>query len=318
MANSSIPKSISAPSAIDIGLILLCALIWASAFIGIKIAVVDFQPIMVAFSRVSIGSLLLFFYVWLQPLFKRQTSWPTGRANWVKLCFIAILYTAVPFSLISWGQQYVSASLTSIIMGSSPLIGFIIAHFTTRDEKLNRYKFMALITGLLGVYLAVDFSGNEGLTSGIWGIIAIFAALICYSVSGLITRSLTNGSTENISAAVLGLATMFLIPALFISGQYPSDFDNLSNDAIWALIYLGLFPTGVAYLIRFHLILKIGFTAFLTSIFFIPIFGVFLSALLLGEELTMKIFLALSILVASLFISRLGNKKLKQKRAGQA
>ena len=313
MANTSIPKTISAPNAVDIVLILLCALIWASAFIGIKIAVADFKPIMIAFSRVSIGFLFLYFYVWLQPLFKRQTSWPTGRANWVKLCFIAILYTAVPFSLISWGQQYVSASLTSIIMGSSPLIGFIIAHFTTRDEKLNRYKFFALILGLLGVYLAVDFSSSASSQSGIWGMVAIFAALVCYSVSGLITRRLTNGSTENISAAVLGLATLFLIPALFISGQYPSDLQNINIDAVWALVYLGLFPTGVAYLIRFHLILKIGFTAFLTSIFFIPIFGVFLSALLLGEELTLKIFIALSILVASLFISRIGNKRLDKK-----
>ncbi|MBL1241907.1 MAG: DMT family transporter [OCS116 cluster bacterium] len=309
MANSSIPKSISAPTAADIVLILLCALIWASAFTGIKVAVAHFEPIMVAFSRVLIGFVFLFVYVLLQPAFKRQTSWPTGRANWVRLCIIAILYTAVPFSLISWGQQYVSASLTSIIMGSSPLIGFIIAHFATHDEKLNKYKLIALGFGLLGVYLAVDFTNNTDSQSHLWGIVAIFAALVCYSVSGLITRRLTNGSTENISASVLGLGTIFLIPALFISGQYPNDIMNSDSVGIWALIYLGLFPTGLAYLIRFHLILKIGFTAFLTSIFFIPIFGVFLSAFLLGEPLTLKIFFALSILVASLFISRLGNRK---------
>lgn len=311
MANSSASKSISPPTLLDICLILLCALIWASAFIGIKVAVQEFKPIMVAFSRVSIGFVFLITFVFVQPLFKRNTVWPTGRANWVRLCFIAILYTAVPFSLISWGQQYVSASLTSIIMGSSPLIGFIIAHFATQDEKLNKVKFLALMLGLAGVYLAVDFSQTEDTQSSIWGMAAIFAALFCYSTSGLITRKLTNGSVENISAAVLGLSTLFLIPALIISDQYPDDFSQIDTKAIWAIIYLGLFPTGLAYLIRFYLILKIGFTAFLTTIYFIPIFGVFLSAYLLDEPLTTKIFIALSILIASLVMSKFGDRKNK-------
>lgn len=309
MADKSISKTITPPNAIDIGLILLCALIWASAFIGIKIAIRDLQPIMVALSRVSIGFIFLFSFVLLLPLFKRKGQWPTGRANWIRMCFIALLYTAVPFSLISWGQQYVSASLTSIIMGSSPLIGYIIAHLTTQDEKLNTLKSFALSLGILGVYLATDLSTAQDTQSSLWGITAIFAALLCYSTSGLITRRLTNGSTENISAAVLGLGTLFLIPALLISGQYPDNIAAIDKDAIWAVIYLGIFPTGLAYLIRFYLILKIGFTAFLNTIFFIPIIGVFLSAYLLGEPLTLKVILALLILIASLVISRVGARK---------
>lgn len=264
---------------------------------------------MVAFSRVSIGFIFLYSFLILQPLFKKNTKWPTGKNNWLRLCAIAILYTAVPFSLISWGQQFVSASLTSIIMGSSPLIGYIIAHFATQDEKLNNLKIIAVLLGTFGIYLATDLSASADTKNSLWGIVAIVAALVCYSTSGLITRRLTNGSTENISAAVLGLGTLFLIPALYISGQFPQDFSTIDNQAIGAVIYLGIFPTGLAYLIRFYLILKIGFTAFLTSIFFIPIFGVFLSAFLLDEALTLNIFIALGFIVAALVISRLGVKK---------
>lgn len=163
--------------------------------------------------------------------------------------------------------------------------------------------------GTFGIYLATDFSNSDGEQNTLWGVVAVVAALICYSTSGLITRRLTNGATENISTAVLGLGTLFLIPALFISGQFPTDFSTIDNQGLIAIIYLGIFPTGLAYLIRFHLIIKIGFTAFLTSIFFIPIFGVFLSAILVGEALTLNIFIALSFIVAALLISRLGVKK---------
>lgn len=319
MSTPSAPKAISAPTAFDIFLILTCALIWASAFSGIKIAVQHFEPIMVAFSRISIGFIFLYSFILLQPLFRKKdpnktnTQWPTGRKNWLNLCAIALLYTAVPFSLISWGQQFVSATLTSIIMGSSPLIGYIIAHFATKDEKLNNLKIIAVLLGTFGIYLATDLTTANDTNSSLWGIVAIVVALICYSTSGLITRRLTNGSTENISTAVLGLGTLFLIPALFISGHFPDDFSAIDNEGIIAVIYLGIFPTGIAYLIRFHLILKIGFTAFLTSIFFIPIFGVFLSAFLLGEALTLNIFIALAFIVAALIISRLGVKKSLQK-----
>lgn len=309
MTKNTARDAISPPTIIDISLILLCALIWASAFVAINVAVRDFEPVMVAFSRVSIGFVFLASYVILLPFMAKRTNWPTGKSNWFKLLVIALFYTAVPFSLISWGQQYISTTLTSIIMGSSPLIGYVIAHFVTSDEKLNKMKFIALGLGLLGVYFATDLSEPGKDTTSIWAIIAIFAALVCYSVSGIITRTVTNGSTENLSTAVLGLGTIALIPALWFTGQYPSDFSAISNNSIWAVIYLGIFPTGLAYLIRFYLIMKIGYTAFLTTIFFIPVFGVLLSALLLGEPLTMNIFYALLFIVGSLIISRMGATK---------
>ncbi|MCJ8324122.1 MAG: DMT family transporter [Rhizobiales bacterium] len=308
MTKNPTRKPISPPTVLDIFLIMLCALIWASAFVAISIAVKEFDPIMVATSRVTIGFIFLISYVLVLPFLAKRTNWPSGRNNWLKLGIIALLYTAVPFSLISWGQQYISATLTSIIMGSSPLIGYLIAHFATRDEKLNSMKILALGLGLVSIYFATDFSNSTDDTSSIWSIVAILAALVCYSISGTITRTITNGSTENLSAAVLGLGTIALLPALWLTGQYPSDFGSISSDAIWAIIYLGVFPTGLAYLIRFYLILKIGYTAFLTTIFFIPVFGVLLSAILLGEPLTINTFYALALIVASLIISRIGAK----------
>ncbi|NRA87723.1 MAG: DMT family transporter [Rhizobiales bacterium] len=319
MPNSKTTSTLSAPSFTDICLILFVAAIWSSAFTAIKIAIVEFEPIMVAFSRVSLGFIFLLSYILILPLFNKKTAWPTGTKNWVLLAFISLLYTAVPFSLISWGQNYISASLTSILMGSSPLIGYIITHFATKDEKLTPLKFLALALGIIAVYIAVDVSDSTNINDSYWGMAAILLALLCYAISGMLTRKVDNGSTEKMSTAVLGLGTIFLIPALLISDQLPTNYTDLNMDSVWAIVYLGIFPTGLAYLIRFYLIVKIGFTAFLTTIFFIPIFGVLLSAWMLNEALTINIFISLIVVIASLIVTKIASRQaLKKQLSSQA
>lgn len=313
MTENTSRKTISQPKAFDYFLILLVAFIWSSAFIAIKYIIDDFEPLFVSTSRVVIGFGFLLSYLLVSLVFfdkkKATNQWPTGKSNWIKLLIIAAFYTSIPFTLISWGQQYISATLTSIVMGASPLIGYINAHFTTSDEKLNPLKIIAVLLGTLGIYLATDLSQSLDISASIWGMAAMFAALTCYSAAGTLTRRVSNGSATHISTIILGIGSCYLLPVLFISGQYEVDFSALKTETILALIYIGVFPTGLAYLIRFHLILKIGFTGFLTSVFFIPIFGVFLAALLLGEPLTANIFFALIILIASLLISRKAGQK---------
>lgn len=304
MSATTALKTIKPPTILDYSLIILAALIWASAFIAIKFAVQEFEPILLSTSRVSVGFVFLISYFAISLSLGKKPNWPTGRSNWVKLFIIAALYTSIPFSLINWGQQYISATLTSIVMGASPLIGYINAHFTTKDEKLNPLKIVAVLLGTFGIYLATDLSQSLDISASIWGIAAMIAALFCYSFSGLITRSLTNGGSTDISVIILGLGGLYLLPALYISGQYDIDFAAIKTETYLAVLYLGIFPTGVAYLIRFYLILKIGFTAFLTTVYFIPIFGVFLSVMFLDEALSISVFIALGIIILSLLISR--------------
>ncbi|MGL1919806.1 MAG: DMT family transporter [Hyphomicrobiales bacterium] len=302
-------KTMSAPTAFDYFLILLAALIWASAFIAIKFVVQDFSPLLLSTSRVLIGFVFLISYLGIYMVFNKNLVWPSGKQNWIKLFIIAALYTSIPFTLINWGQQYISATLTSIVMGASPLIGYFNAHFATKDEKLNPLKIFAVILGTVGILIAIDFNQDGGFSGNIWGVIAMMAALYCYSVSGLITRRLTNGDATIISTIILGIGSIYLIPVAYFTGQFDVDFSAFKTETLWAVVYLGVFPTGIAYLIRFYLILKIGFTAFLTTVYFIPIFGVLLSALLLGEDLSLNIFIALGLIITSLLISRLANKK---------
>lgn len=309
MSQAAKTKTISPPTATDYFLILSAALIWASAFIAIKFVVQDISPVMVATSRVFIGFLFLSVYISISLLFGRNLVWPTGKQNWIKLFLIAALYTSIPFTLIGWGQQYISATLTSIVMGASPLIGYINAHFATKDEKLNPLKILAVIVGTIGILVAIDFSQADGISGSIWGVAAMVGALYCYSVSGLITRRLTNGDASVISTIILAIGSLYLLPTAYLTGQFEIDFAAIKPETYWAVVYLGVFPTGLAYLIRFYLILKIGFTAFLTTVYFIPIFGVILSAILLDESVTLNIFFALGLIICSLFISRMANKK---------
>jgi drug/metabolite transporter (DMT)-like permease len=77
----------------------------------------------------------------------------------------------------------------------------------------------------------------------------------------------------------------------------------LSTPAVAALIYLGLFPTGIAYILRFHLIRTIGYSRFALTINLIPVFGVTLGIVLLGEPLSLNVGIALALVLCGLYIA---------------
>jgi drug/metabolite transporter (DMT)-like permease len=83
---------------------------------------------------------------------------------------------------------------------------------------------------------------------------------------------------------------------------------TVGNSDRGSLIYLGLFPTGIAYILRFSLIRSIGYTRFSLSINLVPIFGVALGVVLLGEPVSVNLVAALALVLAGLVVSRGGRK----------
>lgn len=287
---------------LDVSLLILTALIWASAFAAIKFALEDLGPVWTAASRVSIGFLALVPFALLG-----KSSFKISTHALGVTCIIAMLITVIPFILISWGLQYIDSGVTALLMGTTPFMAMILGHFFTQDESINGYKLLAVAVGMTGILLIVgpDAINNIGSTSFV-AQLAIIGAGFCYVSGGVLIRKVDMKPIPFTTLALGIGAFALIILALFFEGV-PQELPG--SKAMLALLWLGLFPTGLAYILRFYLVRKVGVSTFAIGMNTIPVFGIIFGAILLDEAVEVKTIIALGLVISGLFIARFGMPK---------
>ena len=293
--------SIRKPNAMDLGLMLILSIIWASAFLAIKVVVPETGPLWLATMRVVIAFLVL-----LPLALYKGMVWPENAAQWRMIFMIMSLNVVIPFFLISWAEQYIDAGVASLLMGVGPFMALVGSHYTTRDDRLTGTKLLGALCGFSGVLLLVGWDAVRGLGDNLLGQLATILASACYVSSSLMMRRLRAFPPVRLSALVLGMASVCLLALSLVFLDIPSH--NYTTQSWIGMIYLGVFPSALGYILRYRLIRTVGVSAFSGSINLIPVFGVLLSALLLGEDLTLTVFASLGLIVSGLFIIRHGQK----------
>ncbi|MDP2120602.1 MAG: DMT family transporter [Hoeflea sp.] len=304
-------QALRAPTRVDMALMLLTAIIWASAFVAIRVAVPEAGPVWLAAIRVGLGfAVLLPYAIW------RGMVWPASRRQWRLIGGMAVLNMVIPFCLIAWAGKTLDAGVLSLLMGTGPFLALIGSHILTDDDRLTPRKLVSVILGFGGILVVVGPSAVAGLGAGsLEAKLAALGASLCYVTAGLLIRKIDMPPVR-LACLALGLGTAALIPiALITSGAPPT---GLSAATIGALIYLGVFPTGLAYIMRFHLIRTIGYTRFSLSINLIPVFGVGLGVLILGEPLSLTLIAALALVLAGLFVAGGGKRASLSETGGSA
>ena len=288
------------PKPLDFFLLTLLALIWASAFFNIKIATYSFGPITIAFLRVFFGAIPL-----LIICFYRKIKIEAFSKDWRWFAAIGFINLALPFFLIAYGIQNVQSNLAAILMASTPLSATILSHFFTKNEKINLLKSIGILLGFSGIlFLFTDkilFNENN-----IWSALIILLASTFYVVGGVLTLKISNKSNENVTTSIMIWAMIFLLPlTLFFEQPW-----NLSPrlDSTISLIYLGVFATGIAWLLRFHILKNNGLVFQAQVAYLIPIFGVILGFLFLQEEITPKVIISLITIIIGIYIVKKGSK----------
>ncbi|MCY0094811.1 DMT family transporter [Hoeflea ulvae] len=295
-------QALRAPTRLDLALMTVTALIWASGFIAIRVAVPETGPVWLAAIRVGIGFLVLLPYaIW------RGMVWPQSRNQWALIIGMALLNVVIPFVLVAWAGKTVGAGVLALLMGTGPFMALIGSHFMTDDDRLSTRKVLAVLLGFSGILVLVGPSIVSGLSGGpVLGILAAVGASLCYVTAGLLIRRIAMPPVR-LACLALGIGTAALLPlALVVDG--PLLVSGLSGQALASLIYLGVFPTGIAYIMRFTLIRAIGYSRFSLSVNMVPVFGVALGVIILGEPLSLSLVGALVLVLAGLFVASSGNK----------
>ena len=284
----------------DIGLLVLISLIWASAFVAIKVAVPTVGPLWLAAIRVAIGCLAV-----LPFALRAGIELPVNLRVWLLVIAMSLLNVVIPFFLIAWAELTIDAGVTSLLMGVGPILALLAGHLFTQDDRINRWKLVAVLFGLCGVLILI---GGDALKQlGGRNTLAQMAALggaLCYVTAGTLIRKIPIGSVR-LAFLALAIGTAVLIPVALLVDGLPS---MPGSQAASALVYLGLVPTGIAYVMRFHLINAVGYSTFSLSVNMIPVFGVLLGAILLTERPSPETGIALALVITGLLFARMGGK----------
>ncbi len=283
----------------DTAKLILLGAIWGASFIGVEVALRGFEPLTIAALRITLAAIALLAIARL-----RGEALPRGAGTWALLAATGALSSAVPFYLIGWGQQHIDSSLSAILMGTSPLAALVLAHFATPDERINATRLCGVALGFGGILALVGVDALQGMSASLLGQLAVMLASVCYVTSALLARRLQGVTALSASALVLAITACYLLPvALWL--QPPAGYAPRA-DAWGALLFLGLVPTALAYLLRFQLIASAGVTFMAQVAYLIPLFGVLWGWLLLGEQPGERAWLALALILGGIYLARRG------------
>ena len=289
------------PKLIDYFLLTILSLIWASAFFNIKIATYSFGPVTIAFLRVLFGAIPVLLLCYFKNIKVEAFS-----KDWHWFAMIGFINLVAPFFLIAYGVKSVQSNLAAILMSTTPLSSTVLAHFYTKNEKFNLIKTMGILIGFSGIlYL---FSDNILINeNNFFSAILILLGSTCYVIGGVLTLKISKKKNENVTGSILVWAVLILIPIVSIVEQPWNVSPRL--DSTISVIYLGLVSTGIAWLLRFRILVNNGLIFQSQVSYLIPIFGTILSYIFLKELITFKVLISLiAVSVGIYFVRKADNK----------
>ena len=272
------------------------SLAWGSSFFWIKIGLQELGPITLVALRLLFGILgLLVVVAYNRPKF------PDTHRLWGALAILGIIQTALPFLLITWGQQFIDSAEAAILNSTVPLFTMLLAHWYLQDDRLTIQRVVGLLIGFIGVVVLLVRDLDGGTQSSLLGQAAVLLAAICYAFSSVFTRRNTKGVSPIVQAFVPLLVADALMWALVPLLESPLVLPSLPITWV-AILWLGLIGSCIAYLLYFYLIHAIGPTRATMVTYTFPVVGVALGVIFLNETLDINLLLGAALVVSSIMI----------------
>lgn len=275
----------------------LLGVIWGSSFLWIKIAVQEIGPITLVAFRLLFGLVGLLVVVMV-----RRPEFPTDRRTWGALALLGLSNTALPFLLISWGEQFIDSAVASILNGTVPLFTLVIAHLLLHDDRITPGRVMGLVTGFAGVIVLVSRDlGPQGFHSNVLGQAAVLVASVSYAGSSVFARRHLRQVDPIVQAFVPLIAADVAVCVLLPWMELP--FRPPSLPLTWlALAWLGLLGSCLAYLLYFHLLHALGPTRATMVTYVFPLVGLILGVVFLAEPADWHLGVGATLVAASIVV----------------
>ncbi|AUI88488.1 EamA family transporter [Vibrio azureus] len=271
-------------------LLAVIGLIWGSQFIFQKIALTALTPQLVGVGRAIVGFITLFV------MCKMLNVQSKGGTSWIVYMLIGLLEASIPFTLVPWGQQYVSSSIASVLIGTIPFFVILFTPLLSAGNKISRASILSVFVGFFGLLFLFApgiIEGNNSLN--FWGATAILGASASFGVALLLLSKCGDEHPLIVARNVLGSASLqILLISLFTGSQIPR---NITLDSFLSIVYLGVMCAGVVYFLYMILISNAGPVFASLTNYLVPTFGVLIGFAFAHEHVGLNTWVALLLIL---------------------
>jgi drug/metabolite transporter (DMT)-like permease len=274
-----------------VALLLLLAAIWGASFMFIKIAVDELAPTTTMFLRLAFSAAPLLALV----VYKLGTgqAWSELRAITKAAAILGVVNTALPFTLIAWGETRIDSGVAAIGNASMPIFVTILAFRFRKSESATGARLFGVLLGLAGVAVLTGVHPKGGWAGAV-GTLAVIAASLSYAVGTLYTQGILDEVRNDVlAAASITWGAVFLAP--FGVAQAPTHIPSWG--AIASVLALALLGTVAGQLIYFRMIYQYGSARSSLVVYLLPVTALFYGALLLGETITISAIVGLVLIL---------------------
>jgi drug/metabolite transporter (DMT)-like permease len=285
----------------DWTLLFALGVMWGSSFMFNKLAVAGVPPMTVVAARVTIAALLLLAVVRVMRL-----SLPPPGPVWIGYTVLGIVGNALPFFLITWGQQVVSSAVAGILMATMPLTTLVLAHFFVAGEHMTRNRLSGFVLGFGGIVMLMGpaaLSGLDGPAMHVISQLAVLGGALCYAANSVVARRTVASNFLVASAGTLVVAAAVILPLALVL-ERPWALAPCAS-CVMAIVWLGIGPTAVATVCYFALISSAG-PSFMSLVNYLsPLVAVLCGVTLMGEHPGSQAYIALVLILSGIALSQL-------------
>ncbi|CAN5185379.1 DMT family transporter [soil metagenome] len=282
----------------DAGLLIILALMWGNSFLFVKTAVASIPPGWIVGGRLVIGASLL-----VAICAARRQSLPRTRRTWLVLGGIGVVGTGLPWFAQAWAQQALDSGLVAVLNATTPAATLMLA-LAFGIERLHLMRVIGLTVAITGSLIVIggEISGGGPVVSLAVAVLAPFG----YGLGSVLTRRHVSGRIAPLPAAaaqLLGGAIVLNVLALAVEGPAPG-VDTLELVPALALLALGVFGTGLAFVVYFTLIERVGATNASMVTYLVPIVGLIAGSVVRGEQFGPNVFVGAGVLIVGIYLAQ--------------
>ncbi|MEI7697515.1 MAG: DMT family transporter [Actinomycetes bacterium] len=273
-----LPSVIHKKSSNWISLYIALGVVWGCSFIFIKLGLEFLTPIGVAFGRVSMGALTLVFWARF-----KKIELPTDKKVWLHLWVVSLLLNVIPGVLFAFAETKVTSILAGIINAVTPLMTLLAIMVAFREEKPKSFQVIGLMLGFVGVLTVLSVWQGLG-ENPLSAVLALLLAVTCYGFSFPYSRKFVlprKLKPEAMAAVQVSTGAITLLPFYLMDGIAK---DEYRPGPVLAMIALGVFGSGFAYIWNFKIMEAVGSAIASTVTYVTPVVAVIVGIIFLGEK----------------------------------
>jgi drug/metabolite transporter (DMT)-like permease len=273
---------------------------WGSSFMFNKLGVATVPPLTLVAGRLTIGALTL-----LAILYAKGVRLPPLGTIWIAYGVLGVVGNALPFFLITWGQEVVDSALAGILMAAMPLATLVLAHFLVQGERMTAARVAGFALGFVGIVFLMEPAAAAGLGGAALQVLSQLSVLcgaLCYSANSILARLSIRSDFLVAATGTLLVAAILVLPlALVVDAPWIL---RPSLSSVAAITWLGIGPTAIATVFYFQLISSAGPTFMSLVNYLSPAVAVFLGVTLLGEQPGVSAYAGLALILTGIAASQ--------------